>query len=117
MNHAQSNGVAGGTSDLAALWNNAVNHYVKKTKGGKKLVEFEALRVRNMSDIMAQADSQRADFVKFRNQDSGVGEVRSTFSRNIGNMKRCLACVQAVGNAAAVEYSEISPSAARSIRI
>lgn len=91
-----------GQSDLAALWQDAVQKYAQKSKKGRKLIQFEVSRVRNMSDIMTQVDTRQDDFDHFRDRDSKAGKVRSAFSRQLGNMKKCVGCLQAIGSAAAV---------------
>lgn len=71
------------TSDLAALWNNAVSTFKDRT--GKDL-QFPPYR--NIGDAVKGADIRAEKFKEFRHDKGKSDKVRSVFSENLVAIER-----------------------------
>jgi hypothetical protein len=86
-----------GTTDLGALWTNAVKDYMNRT--GK---DMSHLRAQSLADVMKSTEGSLKAFGGFRHNDGKVDKVRSAFSRHLEDMQTCLNGIEKVGTALSV---------------
>lgn len=101
------NGAANGTapapkSDLASLWEQAIDDYEKRT--GKSL---KMTPVRSMNDVIQGAEKEVQNFQGFRHQGTKVDKVRTAFSNNLWLIQKVVNIIQIAGSTAAVRFFPI----------
>ncbi|KAF2423185.1 hypothetical protein EJ08DRAFT_701310 [Tothia fuscella] len=82
-------------SDLAQLWQEAVEEYEKKTKTSLRMSPFKSLE-----DVMRGTEGMQNKFKDFRNDQGKVDKVRTAFKNNLWLIQKVVNTVQMVGNAA-----------------
>ncbi|KAJ5175269.1 uncharacterized protein N7482_001146 [Penicillium canariense] len=82
-------------SDLAQLWQEAVQAYEKETGKSLQLGHF-----RSMDDVMSGTESLSQKFKDFRDDKSKVSKVRTAFKNNMWLIQKIVNTVQVVGNVA-----------------
>ncbi|KAL6230706.1 hypothetical protein BDW75DRAFT_221944 [Aspergillus navahoensis] len=92
---AQEGCTAGQTSDLAQLWQRAVEDYEKKTKKSLRLAPST-----NIDHIMDGTEGLSNQFQDFRHDQSKTDNVRTAFKNNLWLIQKVVDTVQVVGNAA-----------------
>lgn len=83
------------TTDLGALWTNAVKDYMKKT--GNNL---DHLQARSISDVINVTEGSLKAFGGFRHDDGKVDNVRSAFSRQLEDIQKVVSGLEMIGTAA-----------------
>src|SRR6202000_2825309 len=84
-------------SDLAQLWQAAVEDYEKTTKKSLRLEQF-----RSMDAIMNGTEGLSNKFKDFRDDKSKVAKVRTALKNNMWLIQKIVNAVQVVGGAASV---------------
>ncbi|KAJ0413982.1 prion-inhibition and propagation-domain-containing protein [Aspergillus carlsbadensis] len=82
-------------SDIAQLWQRAVEDYEKQTKKSLHLAQF-----RSIDQIMKGTEGLSNDFKDFRHDRSKTDNVRTAFKNNLWLIQKVVNTVQVVGNAA-----------------
>lgn len=90
-------------SDLAQLWQEAVDDYEKKT--GKRL---QSGKFRSMDEVMGGTEDLSNKFKGFRDDKSKVSKVRTAFKNNMWLIQTIVNTIQTVGNAASVSFDIIN---------
>ncbi|OXV08794.1 hypothetical protein Egran_03440 [Elaphomyces granulatus] len=85
----------GQVSDLAQLWQNAVEDYEKRTKKSLRLGQFG-----NIDEIMKGTEGLSNDFKEFRHDQTKVDKVRRAFKSNLWLIQKVVDTVQVAGNVA-----------------
>ncbi|KAF7178169.1 hypothetical protein CNMCM7691_006841 [Aspergillus felis] len=86
---------AGQASDLAQLWQSAVEDYEQRTKKSLRLVQFS-----NVNQIMKGTEGLSDEFEEFRHDRSKTDNVRTAFKNNLWLIQKVVDTVQVVGTAA-----------------
>jgi len=102
MASKQQNRVANGESsesgtDLAQLWEKAIDEYEKKTKKSLKRSP-----VRSMEEVIKSTEEETKDFKAFRHDGGKADKIRTAFKNNMGLIQKVVGAIQILGNAAAV---------------
>ena len=97
-------------SDLAQLWETAVEEYEKRTKKSLRLTQF-----RSVEDIMKGTEGLSNEFKEFRHDQSKSDKVRTAFKNNMWIVQKVVNTVQVVGNAASVSLEMTAPEDVRTI--
>lgn len=84
-------------SDIAQLWERAVEDYEKQTKKSLHLAQFS-----NIDQIMKGTEGLSNNFKDFRHDRSKTDNVRTALKNNLWLIQKVVNTVQAVGNAASV---------------
>jgi hypothetical protein len=84
-------------SDLAQIWQTAVEEYEQRTKKKLTLAPF-----RNMEQVMKGTEGLEKGFKDWRHDQSKTDKVRSAFKNNLWLIQKVVTTVQMVGNAASV---------------
>ena len=109
------NGTANGTalvpkSDLASLWERAIDDYERRTGRSLKMAP-----VQSMNDVIQGTENEVQNFKGFRHQGTKVDKVRTAFKNNLWLIQKVVNTIQIVGSTAAVRlYSLKITSASRS---
>ncbi|KAL3455859.1 prion-inhibition and propagation-domain-containing protein [Aspergillus heterothallicus] len=82
-------------SDIAQLWQKAVEDYEKRTKKSLHLAQFSSI-----DQIMKGTESLSNDFKEFRHDKSKTDNVRTALKNNLWLMQKVVNTVEAVGTAA-----------------
>jgi fungal STAND N-terminal Goodbye domain len=88
-------------SDLAQLWQSAVEDYEKKTKKSLRLAKFGSI-----DEVMKGTEGLSNNFKEFRHDQSKVDTVRTAFRNNLGLIQKVVDTVQVVGNVASVRLED-----------
>lgn len=100
-----ANGVTGEAgSDLAQLWQTAVEDY-EKTTG--KMLRMETFK--SMDEVMNGTEGLSHKFKDFRDDKSKVAKVRTALKNNMSLIQTIVTTVQTVGNAASVSLEITAP--------
>jgi hypothetical protein len=96
------NGVANGNvpapkSDLAVLWETAVEDYERRTKKSLKMGQWQS-----MQEVIQGTEAQVNNFKGFRHQGTKVDKVRTAFKNNLWLIQKVVNTIQIVGSTAAV---------------
>jgi len=91
----------GPESDLAQLWQTAVEEYEKRTKKKLGLGQFGTIE-----EVIKGTESLSNNFKDFRHDKSKTDKVRSAFKNNLWLIQKVVNTVQMVGNAASVSRCE-----------
>jgi len=75
---AQAGGVERSESDLAQIWQLAVEEYEKKTKKQLRMAPFKS-----MEEVMKGTEGLQNSFKEFRHDKSKTDKVRSAFKDNL----------------------------------
>lgn len=94
---AQIGNDAGQASDLAQLWQSAVEDYEKRTKKSLRLAQLS-----NIDQIMKGTEGLSDEFKDFRHDRSKTDNMRTAFKNNLWLIQKIVNTVQVVGNAASV---------------
>ncbi|KAJ5982801.1 hypothetical protein N7451_012901 [Penicillium sp. IBT 35674x] len=86
---------AGQTSDLAQLWQRAVEDYEKRTKKSLHLAQFSTV-----DQIMKGTEGLSSDFKDFRHDWSKTDNVRTALKNNLWLIQKVVDTVEVVGSAA-----------------
>ncbi|KAJ5657817.1 uncharacterized protein N7484_001466 [Penicillium longicatenatum] len=86
---------AGQASDLAQLWQSAVEDYEKRTKKSLRLAQFS-----NINQIMKGTEGLSDEFKDFRHDRSKTDNVRTAFKHNLWLIQKVLDTVKVVGTVA-----------------
>ncbi|RAH79096.1 hypothetical protein BO86DRAFT_367342 [Aspergillus japonicus CBS 114.51] len=81
-------------SDLAQLWQGAVEDYEKRTGKNLKLGQF-----RSMNDVMAGTEGLATRFKDFRDDKSKMAKVRTALKNNMWIIQKVVNTIQTVGTA------------------
>ncbi|EEA22327.1 hypothetical protein EYB26_007587 [Talaromyces marneffei] len=92
---AQIGNDAGQASDLAQLWQSAVEDYEKRTKKSLRLAQLS-----NIDQIMKGTEGLSDEFKDFRHDRSKTDNMRTAFKNNLWLIQKIVNTVQVVGNAA-----------------
>jgi hypothetical protein len=92
-----------GESDIAQLWQAAIQDYEKVTGKSLQLGQF-----RNMDEVMAGTESLSKNFTEFRRDQSKMAKIRTALKNNMWLIQGIVDTVQTVGNAASVRTSSTS---------
>lgn len=84
-------------SDIAKLWQRAVEDYEKRTKKSLHLTQFS-----NIDQIMKDTEGLSNEFKDFRHDRSKTDNVRSAFKNNLWLIQKVVDTVGVVGIAASV---------------
>lgn len=84
-------------SDIAQLWQRAVEDYEKTTKKSLQLAQFS-----NIDQIMKGTEGLSNEFKDFRHDRSKTDNVRTAFKNNLWLIQKVVKTVEVVGNAASV---------------
>lgn len=84
-------------SDIAQLWQGAVDDYEKQTKKSLHLAQFS-----NIDQIMKGTEGLSNEFKDFRHDRSKTDNVRTALKNNLWLIQKVVDTVQVVGNAASV---------------
>lgn len=87
----------GQASDLAQLWQAAIQSYEQETGQSLQLGKF-----RSMDDVMNGTEALSQKFKDFRDDKSKVSKVRTAFKNNMWLIQGIVSTVETVGNAASV---------------
>lgn len=87
-------------SDLAQLWQAAIQDYEKTT--GKSLLL--ARQFGSMEQVMGATEELSNKFKGFRDDKSKVSKVRTAFKNNLWLIQTVVNTIQTVGNAASVSF-------------
>lgn len=90
---------AGEASDLAQLWQRAVEDYEKRTKKSLHLAKFS-----NIDQIMKGAEGLSNEFKDFRHDRSKTDNVRTALKNNLFLIEKVVKTVEVVGSAASVRF-------------
>ncbi|CAI7644463.1 unnamed protein product [Penicillium viridicatum] len=82
-------------SDIAQLWQRAVEDYEKTTKKSLQLTQFS-----NIDQIMKGTEGLSNEFKDFRHDRSKTDNVRTAFKNNLWLIQKVVKTVEVVGNAA-----------------
>ncbi|OQD71814.1 hypothetical protein PENPOL_c001G01933 [Penicillium polonicum] len=82
-------------SDIAQLWQRAVEDYEKTTKKSLQLAQFS-----NIDQIMKGTEGLSNEFKDFRHDRSKTDNVRTAFKNNLWLIQKVVKTVEVVGNAA-----------------
>jgi hypothetical protein len=98
----QQNGLVNGPSsesgsDLAQLWEKAIDEYEKKTKKSLKRSP-----VRSMEEVIKSTEEETKGFKAYRHDGGKADKIRTAFKNNMGLIQKVVGAVQILGNAAAV---------------
>jgi hypothetical protein len=88
---------AGQASDLAQIWQSAVEDYEKRTKKSLRLAQFS-----NIDQVMKGTEGLSDKFKDFRHDQSKTDNVRIAFKNNLWLIQKVVNTVQVVGTAASV---------------
>jgi hypothetical protein len=88
------------TSDIARLWQQAVEDYEKTTKKSLRLAQFSSIE-----QIMQGTEGLSNQFKDFRHDRSKTDNVRTALKNNLWLIQKVVDTVQVVGNAASVCFS------------
>ncbi|KAA8642623.1 hypothetical protein EYZ11_009034 [Aspergillus tanneri] len=91
----QTGNDAGQVSDLAQLWQSAVDDYEMRTKKSLRLAQLG-----NIDQIMKSTEGLSSEFKEFRHDRSKVDKVRTAFKNNLWLIQKVVNTVQVVGGAA-----------------
>lgn len=99
-----SNGVANGSAqapktDLALLWEAAVDDYEQRTKRSLRMGPW-----RSMDEVIQGTENQVNNFKDFRHQGTKVDKVRTAFKNNLWLIQKVVNTLQIIGNTASVRY-------------
>jgi hypothetical protein len=84
-------------SDVAQLWQSAVEDYEKRTKKRLRLAQFS-----NVDQIMTGTEGLSNEFENFRHDQSKIDNVRTAFKNNLWQIQKVVNTVQVIGTAASV---------------
>jgi hypothetical protein len=84
-------------SDLASLWEQAIDDYERRTGKSLKMAPF-----RSMDDVIQGTEKEVQNFKGFRHQGSKVDKVRTAFKNNLWLIQKVVNTIQIVGATAAV---------------
>ena len=90
-------------SDLAQLWQAAVEDYEKTTKKSLRLEQF-----RSMDAIMSGTEGLSNKFKDFRDDKSKVAKVRTALKNNMWLIQKIVNAVQVVGGVASVSLEIVA---------
>lgn len=90
-------------SDLAQLWQAAVEDYEKTTGKSLRLGQFGS-----MEEVIGGTESLSNKFKGFRDDKSKVSKVRTAFKNNMWLIQTIVNTIQTVGNAASVSLERPS---------
>ena len=90
---------AGQESDLAQLWQRAVEDYEKRTKKSLHLEKFS-----NIDQIMKGTEGLSNEFKDFRHDRSKTDNVRTALKNNLFLIEKVVKTVEVVGTAASVRF-------------
>lgn len=90
-------------SDLAQLWQAAVQDYEKTTGKSLRLGQFGS-----MEEVIGGTENLSNKFKSFRDDKSKVAKVRTAFKNNMWLIQTIVKTVQTVGNAASVGLQRCS---------
>lgn len=88
---------AGQTSDIAQLWQSAVEDYEKRTGKSLHLAQFS-----NIDQIMKGTEGLSNEFKDFRHDRSKTDNVRTALKNNLWLIQKVVNTVEVVGSAASV---------------
>lgn len=91
----------GQVSDIAQLWQTAVEDYEKRTKKSLRLGHFG-----NIDEIMKGTEGLSNDFKEFRHDQTKVDKVRTAFRSNLWLIQKVVDTVQVAGNVASVRLED-----------
>ena len=89
-------------SDLAQLWQGAVEDYEKRTGKNLKLGQF-----RSMNDVMTGTEGLATRFKDFRDDKSKMAKVRTALKNNMWIIQKVVNTIQTVGTAVSVRLKSI----------
>ena len=87
-------------SDLAQLWQAAVEDYEKSTGKSLRLAQFKS-----MEQVMVGTEDLSNRFKGFRDDKGKVAKVRTAFKNNLWLIQTVVNTIQTVGSAASVSSS------------
>jgi hypothetical protein len=88
-------------SDLAQLWQAAVQDYEKRTGKSLQLRQF-----RSMEEVIGGTEDLSNKFKGFRDDKSKVAKVRTAFKNNMWLIQTLVNTMQTVGNTASVSFEK-----------
>lgn len=84
-------------SDIAQLWQRAVEDYERRTKKSLHLAQFS-----NIDQIMKGTEGLLNEFKDFRHDRSKTDNVRTALKNNLWLIQKVVNTVEVIGNAASV---------------
>lgn len=90
-------------SDLAELWQKALDDFQGSTK-----LDLKAMRFKSMEEAMESADQQAKKFNKFRHNDGKVDKVRSALGDNLELIEKIINVGKFAADTASVSARQVS---------
>jgi hypothetical protein len=84
-------------TDLALLWETAVEDYERRTKKSLKMGPW-----RSMDEVIQGTENHVNNFKDFRNSGTKVDKVRTAFKNNLWLIQKVVNTIQIIGSTAAV---------------
>lgn len=92
-------------SDLAQLWQKAIDEYETKTKKSLRIAPG-----RSMEEILKRTEVETGNFKAFRHDGGKADKVRTAFKNNMWLIQKVVNTIEIVGAAASASTSVLDPT-------